>query len=230
MAFNYSTNLTEGTIDLGTGAYLGTKGYNNTPPSISSGDTASVTLSNLNYRKRSATRYDDLVFWYAFDEAQGSTATDYSAMWFGCHPQKHDRRQTRIGGKIGRGLSFNTPSTKTSNDSNGQYLDLGTWSFGGAHSIVTWVKAEEWRSGSPLLFLAGGDQVALRYSTSNQNALLALTLDGTINGHESYSSDSGLLQWGQWVHPALLPQRMLVQLIDHSFLQERVDLQYFRCR
>ena len=36
-------------------------------------------MSNLNYRKRSATRYDDLVFWYAFDEAQGSTATDYSA-------------------------------------------------------------------------------------------------------------------------------------------------------
>ncbi|NDB66327.1 MAG: hypothetical protein EB168_11785, partial [Euryarchaeota archaeon] len=35
---------------------------------------------------------------------------------------------------------------------------------------------------------------------SNQNALLALTLDGTINGHESHSSDSGLLQWGQWVH------------------------------
>ena len=51
IAFNYSTNLIEGNVDVGSGAYVGTKGYN-TPPTISSALTASVTYSNDKYRKR----------------------------------------------------------------------------------------------------------------------------------------------------------------------------------
>ena len=40
------------------------------PPTISSALTASITYSNDKYRKRSTVRYDDLVFWYPFDEDQ----------------------------------------------------------------------------------------------------------------------------------------------------------------
>ena len=75
IAFNYSTNLVEGSVDVSTGAYQGTVAYN-TPPTVSSAGTATASFSNNNYRKQSATRYDDLVFWYTFDEADGSVATD----------------------------------------------------------------------------------------------------------------------------------------------------------
>ena len=78
VSFSYSGNLDEGNVDVGTGAQQGTKGYN-TPPEISSALTASVTYSNINYQKRSATKYDDLVLWYTFDEPDGSTAVDYSS-------------------------------------------------------------------------------------------------------------------------------------------------------
>ena len=170
IAFNYSTNLTEGTVNVGSGAYEGTIGYN-TPPVVSSGSTASVTFSNDNYRKHSATRYDDLVFWYPFDETEGTTALDNSENGRDA-TLKNMTIANRVGGKIGRGLSFTTPSTKTSSDSSGQHLDLGSWSFGGAHSISTWVKADEWRSGAPILFLAGNDSVHLRFSTQTQGMVL----------------------------------------------------------
>ena len=91
--------MVEGTVDVRSGAYVGTKGYN-TPPTISSALTASITYSNDKYRKRSTVRYDDLVFWYPFDETSGSIAEDYS---------NHERNATlmnmsganRIAGKSG---------------------------------------------------------------------------------------------------------------------------------
>ena len=43
MAPEYSTNLVEGTVDVGSGAYVGTKAYN-TPPTISSTLTANVLI------------------------------------------------------------------------------------------------------------------------------------------------------------------------------------------
>ena len=59
VVFAYTTNLTEGSVDVGTGAQQGTV-TENTPPTISSGSTATATFSNLNYRKNSATRFNDL--------------------------------------------------------------------------------------------------------------------------------------------------------------------------
>ena len=53
VAFNYSTNLIEGSVDVGTGAYQGTVAYN-TPPTVSSAGTAIANFSNDNYRKRLA--------------------------------------------------------------------------------------------------------------------------------------------------------------------------------
>ena len=144
VAFNYTTNLTKGTVDVGTGAYQGTI-TENTPPTLSSGDTATATFSNLNYQKRSATRYDDLLFWYPLDEASGSTATDYSANGRDA-TLKNMTAANRVGGKIGKALSFDTPSSKTSGDNSGQHIDLGSWSFGGAHTFSAWVKADEWRN------------------------------------------------------------------------------------
>ena len=142
VAFNYSTNLTEGTVDTGSGVYQGTIGYN-TPPTVSSGNTATATFSNDNYRKRLATRYDDLVVWYPFDEGQGATATDYSINSRD-GTLKNMTAANRVGGKIGGALSFDTRN-QTFGDSTGQYVDMGTWSFGGAHTLAAWVKADEWR-------------------------------------------------------------------------------------
>ena len=205
VAFNYSTNLTEGTVDVGTGAYQGTIGYN-TPPQMSSGDTATVTFSNDNYRKRSATRYDDLAFWYPLDEASGSSATDYSANGRDA-VLKNMSAANRVGGKIGKGLSFYTPSSKTSSDNGGQYLDLGTWSFGGAHTFSAWVKADEWRSKAPLLFLAGADEVNLGFDidANGPYSPLRAQYKGTAGGGRKYSNrKASYLQWGQWVHIAIV--------------------------
>ena len=128
IAFNYSTNLTEGTYDVGSGGQQGTVTFN-TPPVVSSGNTGTADFSNDNYRKRSAVRYDDLVFWYPFDEADGATTTDYSLNGRDA-TLKNMTGSNRVGGKIGRALSFDNPSTITSGDSTGQHLDLGAWSFG----------------------------------------------------------------------------------------------------
>ena len=133
--------MVEGTVDVGSGAQEGTKGYN-TPPTISSALTASITYSNDKYRKRSTVRYDDLVFWYPFDETSGSIAEDYS---------NHERNATlinmsganRIAGKSGGALSFTTtPLDLSTQQTNGQYLDLGDWSFGGDFTFSAWVRVD----------------------------------------------------------------------------------------
>ena len=186
---------------MGTGEYRGTVAYN-TPPVVSSANTATATYSNINYRKQSATRYNDLVFWYPFDETEGTTALDYSENGRDA-TLKNMTIANRVGGKIGRGLSFTTPSTKTSSDETGEHLDLGTWSFGGAHSIATWIKADEWRYDAPILFLAGSDQVALRFNSSS-GTHLTHAIDGSAAGTvEWHNSPSGLLEWSQWVHLAV---------------------------
>ena len=138
VAFNYSNDLVEGTVDLDGGAYVGTKAYNTPPLSVPL--TASITYSNDKYRKRSTVRYDDLVFWYPFDETSGSIAEDFST---------HERNATlinmsganRIAGKSGGALSFTTtPLDLSTQQTNGQYLDLGDWSFGGNFTFSAWVK------------------------------------------------------------------------------------------
>ena len=204
VAFNYTTNLTKGTVDVGTGAYQGTI-TENTPPTLSSGDTATATFSNLNYQKRSATRYDDLLFWYPLDEASGSTATDYSANGRDA-TLKNMTAANRVGGKIGKALSFDTPSSKTSSDNSGQHLDLGAWSFGGAHTFTAWIKADEWRSKAPLMFLAGTDQVNIAFDIDANGPYGALRAQykGTAGGDESTNSGNSYLQWGQWVHIAIV--------------------------
>ena len=80
---------------------------------------------------------------------------------------------------------------------------MGSWSFGGAHSISTWVKADEWRSGAPILFLAGNDSVHLRFSTQTQGMVLTHAINGSAGGNEWHTSSSGLLESSQWVHLAV---------------------------
>ena len=199
VAFNYSTNLVEGTIDVGSGAYIGTKGYN-TPPTISSALTASITYSNDKYRKRSTVRYDDLVFWYPFDEASGSIAEDYST---------HERNATlinmsganRIAGKSGGALSFTTtPLDLSTQLTSGQYLDLGDWSFGGDFTFSAWVRVDYTNINSMILMgLSNGstiDDLMLRQTNTGQ-ALLRL-LD-TAGGTEEYISNP-FYTAGQWIH------------------------------
>ena len=136
----------------------------NTPPNITSALTATAIYSNDNYRKLSATRYEDLIFWYPFDEADGTTATDYSVNGYN-GTLKNMSSANRVEGKIGMAISFDTPSSKTSGDSTGQYIDLGSWSFGDAHTFCAWIKADEWRSKAPLMFLRrnGPGKSCIRY-------------------------------------------------------------------
>jgi hypothetical protein len=200
VSFSTSGNLDEGNVDVGTGAQQGTKGYN-TPPEISSALSASVAYSNINYQKRSATKYDDLVLWYTFDEADGSTAVDYSTNERNA-TLKNMSASNRVAGKMGGALSFDTPSTKLSSDPSGQYLDLGTWSFGGAFTLSTWIKADEWRSNGTILHLPGSDSVQLRYHSSTSNNLYLL-LNGTSGGSETIDSGAAMLDWGKWIHLAI---------------------------
>ena len=66
------------------------------------------------------------------------------------------------------------------------------------------MKADEWRSGAPILFLAGDDSVHLRYSTQTQGAVLTHAINGSAgDANEWHTSSNGLLQWNQWVHLAV---------------------------
>ena len=52
----------------------------NTPPTVTSADTAVVKYSDTLYQKHAATRYEDMLLWYPFDETDGSTAVDFQDM------------------------------------------------------------------------------------------------------------------------------------------------------
>ena len=85
-------------------------------------------------------------------------------------------------------------------------LDVGTWSFGGAHTYTAWVKVDEWRSKAPLLFLSGSDEVNLGFDIDANGKLGAFRAQykGTAGGDESFSSGNSLAQWGQWIHLAIV--------------------------
>ena len=189
---------------MGTGAQAGTI-TENTPPTISSGSTATATFSNLNYRKDSATRFNDLAFWYSFDEASGATATDFSNNGRDA-TLKNMTAANRVGGKIGNAISFDTPKSKTSSDGSGQHIDLGTWSFGGSHTYTAWVKVDEWRSQARILFLAGSDEVNIGFDTDSngQLGMFRTLYKGTAGGNESFISGNSFVQWGQWIHLAIV--------------------------
>jgi hypothetical protein len=199
VSFSTSGNLDEGNVDVGTGAQQGTKGYN-TPPTISSALSASVAYSNINYQKRTVTKYDDLVLWYTFDEADGSTAVDYSSSERNA-TLKNMSASNRVAGKMGGALSFDTPSTKLSSDPSGQHLDLGSWSLGGAFTLSTWIKADEWRSNGTILSLAGSETMQLRYKSVNERKLYFL-LNDTAGGLENIDTEN-VLDWGKWIHLAI---------------------------
>ena len=200
ISFSTSANLYEGNVDVGSGVYQGTIGHN-TPPTISSALTASVAYSNTNYQKRSTTRYNNLVIWYPFDEADGTVAIDYSSNERNA-TLKNMSAANRIAGKLGGAISFDTPSSKLSSDASGQYLDLGSWSFGGAFTLSTWIKHDQWRSHGTIFNLPGSDSLQLRYNSTSSNNLYLL-LNGTSGGNESINSGAGLLDWEKWYHLAI---------------------------
>ena len=61
----------QGTVDVGSGDYTGTIVENSTPIIINPG-VLSITHDNLNYQAY-ATRANDLVLWYKFDETSGTS-------------------------------------------------------------------------------------------------------------------------------------------------------------
>ena len=67
VAFNFRSGVNKGSVDVGSGSYKGTISENSTPVIINPG-VISVKYDNLNYQA-SATRANDLVLWYKFDES-----------------------------------------------------------------------------------------------------------------------------------------------------------------
>jgi hypothetical protein len=196
VAFNYSTNLVEGSVNVGSGAHLGSKGYN-TPPTISSSLTASLAYSNEKYRKRATIRYDDLVFWYPLDETSGSIAEDFS---------NHERNATlinmsganRIPGKSGGALSFTTaPIDLSTLQSSGQYLDLGDWSFGGDFTFSAWVRVDYLNINTMMLMgLSNGstnDDIMLRHTSTGG---LTMRLLDTSSGTEETTTSNPVYTLG----------------------------------
>lgn len=76
VAFHFRSSSSKGTVDVGTGDYVGTVSENSTPIILNPG-TINVTYDNLNYQAE-ATRANDLVLWYKFDETSGNTVKDSS--------------------------------------------------------------------------------------------------------------------------------------------------------
>ena len=62
--------MTEGNVDVGSGAQQGTIGYN-TPPTISSALSATIAYSNIKYQSRQPPD-TKILSWYPFDESDGS--------------------------------------------------------------------------------------------------------------------------------------------------------------
>ena len=91
-------------------------------------------------------------------------------------------------------------------DSTGQHLDLGAWSFGGAHTFTAWIKADEFRDQAAFLSLSGADAISFRLRGTTDGALgdITATYDGTAGGNENGESGSSMIQWGQWVHLAIV--------------------------
>ena len=156
VAFNFRSGLTKGTVDVGSGDYTGTIVENSTPIIINPG-VLSITYDNLNYQAP-ATRANDLVLWYKFDETSGTTVKDSSG-------NGRDGTAVNAGasswvpGVMGNGLKLDS-GTMTSTNSGGQYVDMGTnWTIGGSMSVSTWLYMDIFANYARVMDIGNGADV-----------------------------------------------------------------------
>ena len=114
----------------------------------------------------------------------------------------------RIAGKLGGALSFTTtPLDLSTQQTNGQYLDVGDWSFGGDFTFAAWVRVDYTNIGNmSLMGLSNGstiDDLMLRQTNTGQAHVRLLD---TAGGTEEYISNP-FYTAGQWTH-------LLVTMID----------------
>ena len=87
-----------------------------------------------------------------------------------------------------------------SNDPSGEYLQMGTWSLGGAFTFTSWVKADDFRADARLINLAGTYKLAIHLGSPNN---LSSLFGSTPGGDEIHDSGTGFWQWKTWTHIAV---------------------------
>ena len=100
LAFNYSKDLEKGDIEIG----LGTIGFS-TVPSITGTFNANGNLSASATWQEFVppTAFDDMIFWWHFDEGSGKSAIDYSGNGLHGTLERDTKYQD---GKFGKALYF----------------------------------------------------------------------------------------------------------------------------
>ena len=197
VAFNFRSGVTRGVVDVGSGEYVGTISENSTPIIVNPG-VVSITYDNLNYQAP-ATRANDLVLWYKFDETSGTTVKDSSG-------NGRDGTAVNAGasswvpGVMGNGLKLDS-GTMTSTNSGGQYVDMGTnWTIGGSMSVSTWLYMDIFANYARIMDIGNGADVdnilIAQYGT---NSRFTFDVKDTLGGNEGHAqNESALLQ--QWFH------------------------------
>ena len=197
VAFNFRSSVTKGTVDVGSGSYKGTVSENSTPVIINPG-VISVKYDNLNYQA-TATRANDLVLWYKFDETSGTTVTDSSG---------NGRNGTgmNIGasnwvpGVLGNALKLDSGNLNSSS-SSGQFVDMGSnWTIGGSVSFSMWLYQDIFGNYARVMDVGNGSGVDnILIAQNGTNDRFQIDFYNTAGGHENHTQNgSALLK--QWYH------------------------------
>ena len=200
VAFNFRSGLTRGTVDVGSGDYTGTIVENSTPIIINPG-VLSITYDNLNYQAP-ATRANDLVLWYKFDETSGTTVKDSSG-------NGRDGTAVNAGasswvpGVMGNGLKLDSGTMQSAN-SGGQYVDMGTnWTIGGSMSVSTWLYMDIFANYARVMDIGNGADVDnILIAQNGTTSKFQFDVKDSLGGNENHTQNgSALLQ--QWFHLAV---------------------------
>ena len=107
----------------------------------------------------------------------------------------------RIAGKSGGALSFTTtPLDLSTQQTNGQYLDLGDWSFGGDFTFSAWVRVDYNNiGGMTLMGLSNGSNQDNIILLNKDQGQARISLNDTASGSEE-TNTSPFYSVGQWVH------------------------------
>ena len=199
VAFNFRSGLTKGTVDVGLAPYNGTVAENSTPVIINPG-VINLTYDNLNYQAP-ATRANDLVLWYKFDETSGTTVKDSSGNGRN-GTAMNAGTSSWVPGVLGNALKMDS-GTMTSENSGGQYVDMGSnWTIGGSVSFSMWLYLDIFANWARVMDIgngAGVDNILIAGEGTQDRFQFGFYNTG--GGQESHTQNgSALLQ--EWFHVA----------------------------
>jgi hypothetical protein len=140
-----------------------------------------------------------LVAHWKFDEKEGGVAFDSSGN--GHHGALVNMVDSNwVAGKIGGALDFTTGPSKQSNDSSGEYVDVGDFAMGGAMSVSTWVHLRSFGWWSRVADFGNGnaiDNIIITNEKMSDNFLFEL--QDTAGGTE-WNSVNSYWEIGDWIH------------------------------